>query len=120
MKKFMWLLVTIMMIVALLITSCEKKETDDTSTTETTTDKPVITETETDTSGTTKPTDGEQQGTTEPQYGGMLNQMSSMEIGGFDHANYTRGFLNNVFLVNDTMVVGDWTRGLAGTGEINW
>ena len=120
MKKFLWLAVTFMMIVALLITSCEKKETDDTSTTDTTTDKPVITETETDTSGTTTPTDGGQQETTEPQYGGTLNQMSSMEIGGFDHATYTRGFLNNVFLVNDTMVVGDWTRGLAGTGEIDW
>ena len=120
MKKFTWLLVTFMMVVALLLTSCEEK-TDDTSiTTDTTTDKPIITETETDTSGTTKPTDGKPQGTTEPQYGGRLNQMSSMEIGGFDHANYTRGFLNNVFLVNDTMVVGDWTRGLAGTGEIDW
>ena len=62
MKKFICLLVTIVMIITLLVASCEKKETDDTSiTTETTTDKPVITETETDTSGTTQPTDGEQQ-----------------------------------------------------------
>jgi len=120
MKKFTWILVTFMMVVALLLTSCKEK-TDDTSiTTDTTTDKPIITETETDTSGTTKPTDDEQQETTGPQYGGTLNMMQSNDIGGYDHAMYPQGFLGNVYLVNDTMVVGDWTKGAAGTGEIDF
>ncbi|UCC17441.1 MAG: hypothetical protein JSU58_02535, partial [Dehalococcoidales bacterium] len=120
MKKFTWLLVTFMMIVALLLTSCEEKTDDKSITTDTTTDKPVITETETDTSGTTKPTDDEQQETTGPQYGGTLNMMQSGDIGGYDHAMYPQGFLGNVFLVNDTLVVGDWTKGAAGTGEIDF
>ncbi len=55
-----------------------------------------------------------------PKYGGVLTMMQSTDIMGFDMGIYPQGFLNNVFLVNDTLVVGDWSRGLAGTGEVDW
>ncbi|MBN2238331.1 MAG: ABC transporter substrate-binding protein [Dehalococcoidales bacterium] len=127
MKKGVWLLVTIIMIVSLVMTSCGKDKTDTTSVTETTdSDTVKITSTEetttdsTQTTTTSKPEVTDKTETTKPQYGGTLTLMQSLDIAGFDHALYPRGFLNNVYIVNDTLVVGDWTRGLAGTGEIDW
>ncbi len=80
----------------------------------------------TTTTTTTSPTTGPSPVTTTtaasnvPKPGGALRIVSGLDIAGFDHAIYPQGFLNNVFLVNDTVVLGDWSRGLAGTGEIDW
>ena len=46
--------------------------------------------------------------------------VSTMDISGFDHGIWPQGFLQNVFIVNDTLVVGDWTKGAAGSGEVDW
>lgn len=55
-----------------------------------------------------------------PKSGGQLKLMQSTDLMGFDHAVFPQGFLGNVYLVNDTLVVGDWSKGAAGTGQIDW
>lgn len=106
------------MVLILLITSCGQTTDTEQSTTYTSGDKPVITTTTTPSNSTTTTP-----GTTEvkkPQYGGTMNMMVNMDYQGFDHGMYPAGFLNHVFLVNDTLLSGDWSRGAAGTGEIDW
>jgi len=112
MKKLTWLLLTSFMVVTLLLPSC-KQETGETDVP----DKPVETPS-TDTP--TTPTTPEVVVTSEPRYGGTLNLMETTDFQGFDHGMYPAGFLNHVYLVNDTLLSGDWSRGAAGTGEIDW
>jgi peptide/nickel transport system substrate-binding protein len=115
-KKVVWILVSCLMVLSLVIASCGREEEEEAKITEeggqviTTKEKEEVEEEEEEVAP----------GPEVPQYGGTLNMMQGLDIQGFDHALYTRGFLNNVYLVNDTMVVGDWSRGLAGTGEIDW
>jgi peptide/nickel transport system substrate-binding protein len=55
-----------------------------------------------------------------PKTGGRYRMVSTLNISGFDHGIWPQGFLNNVFVVNDTLVIGDWTKGAAGTGQVDW
>ena len=97
--------------IGLLLGSCGQGESTPTQTTTSVpTTKPVTT---TVAPSTTPAHQG-------PEYGGQLRLMQSTDLNGFDHAVYPQGFLGNVYLVNDTLVVGDWSRGAAGTGEIDW
>jgi len=120
MKKIIWLLVTGLMVAVLLLASCTQKETDTTPSTTGETGEDKVTITESSETTTTTTTEIEEQEDDVPKYGGMLNMMQSTDIQGYDHAMFPQGFLNNVFLVNDTLVVGDWTKGAAGASEIDF
>jgi peptide/nickel transport system substrate-binding protein len=120
MKKIIWFMVTIVMVVTLLLASCTQQSGDTTPASDDTGEDEVVITESTESTTTETDTETEVQEDEVPQYGGLLNMMQGLDIGGFDHAVYPRGFLNNVYLVNDTLVVGDWSRGLAGTGEIDW
>jgi len=116
-KKVVWILVSCLMALSLIIASCAPKAAEEKKPEE----KAVVTEKVEEKAEEKKVEEKvAAPGPEVPKYGGTLNMMNSMDIQGFDHGMYPRGFLNNVFLVNDTLVVGDWSRGLAGTGEIDW
>ncbi len=120
MKKLTWLLLTSVMVVTLVLTSCTQGTSETKQpTTDTSSDKPVVTTTTTSTTTTTTTTTGTTE-EKEPQYGGTMNMMTNMDYQGFDHGMYPAGFLNHVYLANDTLLSGDWSRGAAGTGEIDW
>jgi peptide/nickel transport system substrate-binding protein len=114
-KKVVWILVSSLMVLSLVIASCAPKQE---AKTETVGQATVVTA-----GGEEKAAATEEvvaKGPEVPQYGGTLTMMQGLDIQGFDHGMYPAGFLNNVYLVNDTLVVGDWSRGAAGTGEIDW
>ncbi len=55
-----------------------------------------------------------------PQYGGTLNLFSLIGLGQFDPVA-TGQFMGPIgWLVNEQYVGEDWTRGAAGSGEIDW
>ena len=112
MKKRPFIGAVLVLAISLLVLSCGKEGTTPTQTSATTapTTKPVST---TSAQPSTQPT-------TAPKYGSQLKLMQSTDVNGFDHAVYPQGFLGNVYLVNDTLVVGDWSKGAAGTGQIDW
>ena len=113
-KKIVWILVSFFMVLSLVMASCGPAEEEA---------GVEVGEEEVEV-GEEEVVDGEEEvvaaGPEVPKYGGTLNMMQSGDIQGYDHAMFPQGFLNNVFLVNDTLVVGDWTKGAAGTGEIDF
>ena len=94
-------------VLAVLLSSCGGGTTTTTTTTQPTGTTTTTTKITTTTSNV-------------PKTGGRYRMVSTMDIAGFDHGIWPQGFLNNVFIVNDTLVVGDWTKGAAGTGEVDW
>jgi peptide/nickel transport system substrate-binding protein len=113
-KKIVWILVSFFMVLSLVMASCGPAEEE--AEVEVGEEEVKVEEEEV--------VEGEEEvvaaGPEVPKYGGTLNMMQSEDIQGYDHAMFPQGFLNNVFLVNDTLVVGDWTKGAAGTGEIDF
>jgi len=113
-KKIVWILVSFFMVLSLVMASCGPAEEE--AEVEVGEEEVKVEEEEV--------VEGEEEvvaaGPEVPKYGGTLNMMQSDDIQGYDHAMFPQGFLNNVFLVNDTLVVGDWTKGAAGTGEIDF
>lgn len=118
-KKIVWLIASCLMVLSLVIASCGTAEPA-TPTAPTTPAAPVTPTAPAIPTTPTAPTQTLPTPTEAPKYGGTLNLIFENDIQGFDHAVFPRGFLNNVYLVNDTLVVGDWARGGAGTGEIDW
>jgi peptide/nickel transport system substrate-binding protein len=113
-KKIVWILVSFFMVLSLVMASCGPAEEE--AEVEVGEEEVKVEEEEV--------VEGEEEvvaaGPEVPKDGGTLNMMQSEDIQGYDHAMFPQGFLNNVFLVNDTLVVGDWTKGAAGTGEIDF
>ncbi len=72
-------------------------------------------------SGTTTSTTTTESSTVElPKYGGTLTIAMTTDIQGWDNAKYPAGFLLQLYLVYNSVVIGDWSKGLAGTGDISW
>jgi peptide/nickel transport system substrate-binding protein len=113
MRKRIWISSVSVLAFSLLLFSCS----NGTSTPTQTTSVPTTTTTRPPTNTTAPPPSTSPAA---PKYGGVLKLMQSTDINGFDMGVYPQGFLNNVYIVNDTLVVGDWAKGAAGTGAIDW
>ena len=112
-NKVLWVLLTLLTVMAVILTSCK---TEPTATTETkiVTGK-VIT--------SAPPTEEKRIDTTpseKPQYGGVATTALAADVGGFDEGWHGASVLNTQRLTNDELIQGDWTRGPAGTGEADW
>lgn len=96
-KKFIWLIVSCLMVLSLVMASCgpatEEEEEEG---------EGAITETE------------------EPQYGGVLNLIQPNEPGGFDPRVTMIHFTRTLPVTHDFLLTGDWAKGPAGTGETSW
>ena len=119
-KKAIWLLISSLMVVTLIIASCETETVDRVKEDETE-DTVKITESET----TTGPTDGDEEvvklSSDEPQYGGTLSLASGMSISNWDPTRIITGVIPGLYL--NSCWEGDWAKGLAGgygTGETDW
>jgi peptide/nickel transport system substrate-binding protein len=132
-KKLLWLLFTCLMILSLLLVSCEKEETEGSVTQEgsgqkitidqeeeksSVTEKEVLEETReiaeiklTESDGTTVVVEKEK-----PEYGGIFTMCTSTEIGSFDpHVGLWPG--QTFQMTTETCFCKDWTKGPSGTNE---
>jgi peptide/nickel transport system substrate-binding protein len=112
-----WFL-TCLTVLALLLGSCTKPTPTTTTPTipATPTTQTIPTTSVTPTTPTTPtPTPVEM-----PKYGGTLTLVMTTDIQGWDNAKYPAGFLLQLYLVYNSGVIGDWAKGPAGTGEIDW
>jgi peptide/nickel transport system substrate-binding protein len=116
-KKFVWLLVCCLMALSLVIASCGTKEetTPTTTITDDEEDKVVITETQEGYEIVTQEQEGYRD-PDEPKYGGTL-AFAWFEPGGFDPYYLFMVSCGTLYLVNEELLMGDWSKTPAGTGE---
>lgn len=119
-KKFVWVLVSCLMVLSLVIASCgttEEKKTE-TKTEDTEKDDVVVTE-------VTKTTEGyeivktKQEGyrnPDEPKYGGTMS-FTWYEPQGFDPAYTFMVSCGTLYLCNEELLMGDWSKTPAGDGS---
>jgi peptide/nickel transport system substrate-binding protein len=115
-KKIVWVVVSCLMVLSLLIASCDTKETPKPEVTDEGNDKVIIEETGGE---TVTPVSGEEEGyrdPNEPKYGGTFS-FAFMEPSGFDPYKTFMVSCGTLFLVNEELLMGDWTKTPAGTGE---
>ncbi len=116
-KRFVWLAVSLLMVLSLVIASCgqaveEEEEEEEEG-------QVVITEEEQEEE---EEEEVVQPSTEGPVYGGTFTKAYGMDVTrGFDevygfHANPT----TSIHLTNEELLTGDWSRGMAGTGEVAW
>ncbi len=55
-----------------------------------------------------------------PQYGGTYITVSSTDIQGFDNMTTYNHLLSTVNLTNEPLILGDWAKGPAGTGQTSF
>jgi peptide/nickel transport system substrate-binding protein len=109
-KKAVLFLSGFIVSVVFLLVSCQPA-----ATTETTSVRPLAT-----TSKNTMAPSTTTVAVERPQYGGTLNLISLLDIGVFDPVA-TGQFMGMVgWFVNEQYLGEDWSRGPAGTGEIDW
>jgi peptide/nickel transport system substrate-binding protein len=117
MKKPILFLIVCLVAAGLLLVACSKQA----ATPVTSTSKPVTTTT---TAPTSKPVTATTTTTTtaveKPQYGGTLTIAYGTDIQGWDHAKYPPGYLYQLVYPYDGLVLDDWAKGLAGTGQCDW
>ena len=115
-RRIIWMLVSVLMVVTLIIASCGT-ETEEGKTEEEEEGKVVITETEVRLDEG-KTDEGEKVSSDEPVYGGVLTLTQSIDPIIFDERGSPfHGSAYTLQLTNEELVIGDWARGPAGTGE---
>lgn len=117
-KKIIWILLSCLLLLSLIITSCDtsEKETKVTEETEEE-DKIVITESEGDTVEITEEEDEEIISPDEPKYGGTMTLTELLGASAFDPFDINHTMCGTVFITNEELVSGDLSKGPSGTGE---
>ncbi len=110
MLKKPWLTASAVSLLAIILVACGQPAATSTTTQSTTT--PPNTSTVPTT--TTQPSNGA------PKYGGSLTYLVPSDITGFDEAFYAPWLAWTTHLTEDEMLNGDWTKGVAGTGQYTW
>jgi peptide/nickel transport system substrate-binding protein len=123
-KKVLLATISVLLILAGVLTSCKATPTTTTSnvttsmqTTSNTTIKPTTatsTSTATATTTTTTPT------ATGPKYGGTFTMGMTFGPSYFDAALLMPFYAYSMFLTNEDLLIGDWAKGPAGTNESDW
>ncbi|MDP2917113.1 MAG: ABC transporter substrate-binding protein, partial [Dehalococcoidia bacterium] len=122
-NKVGWLL-SILLLVSIMVVSCNPAPATAPAPTTTTTPATTAPTTTPTTAPATKPaatpTPGPAPAKEAPTYGGVLTLVLANNITGFD-ATYTPPWLNYTqHLTNEDLLTGDWAKGPAGTGEVSW
>lgn len=117
-NKFVWVVVSCLMVLSLLIVSCEE-ESKQTTTVDDGDDEVKITVT-----GDEEMVDEEEDEVVEApkgiQYGGTVSIATTQQPGGFDEVFSVAANTITMKLTHQELMMGDWTLGPAGTGEVDW
>jgi peptide/nickel transport system substrate-binding protein len=116
-KKLSWLILSSLLVLVLLLTSCGTTTTEKTITP--TEVKGTVVQPTSTAPTTTKTTTTTTVASDKPKYGGTLNLLQDTTILGFDEGvtSSTAGVATR--LTQSRLLMADWARGPAGTGEIN-
>jgi len=118
-KKIVWLLVSCLMVLSLVMASCGTKVEEEAEieeeggqvvTTKEKTEKEVVKEEELVKEEGLLPPDV-------PKYGGMLTLQPLLSAMGFNVFAMNHIYCGTVYLTNEELICGDWSKGPAGTGE---
>ncbi|OGN90026.1 MAG: hypothetical protein A2Z74_01150 [Chloroflexi bacterium RBG_13_46_9] len=114
MKKVLWVFITFMTVMSMILVSCKSE------TTPTSNEGPTVIEGTVNNPlpETTKPVI--QPSTEKPKYGGIATVSLSANINGFDEAFISPVGVYTLKLTNQELLMGDWTKGPAGTNEANF
>lgn len=118
MKKIWLPMLGLLLTLSLLVISCES-ETTEKVTEDEGDDKVIITESETGEKKTETVQQPGMRDPSEPKYGG-----THIALGG-DPQGYDSGIILSIMMsemriMNEPLMIGDWSKGPAGTGELDW
>ncbi len=120
-NKIVWLLVSGLMVATLVLASCgpavtEEEEEEE----EVVTEEEEVAEEEEEEEEEEGPEmvrDSLGKLVEKPKYGGVYTGLGGNQLYFDDVFGYTQGLLN---LTNEQLLMGDWSKGPAGTGDTNW
>jgi len=121
-KKVVWLVVSCIMALSLVMTSCGTAEDDDPAVTVSGGGATVTTGGGTTTGGNgDEPQQTEQVDSDRPKYGGTLRVSLGSDIVDFDEVyGFHAAPATVIQMTHEELWTGDWARGPAGTGEVTW
>ncbi len=111
MKKIVWLLVSSLMVAALLLASCAPAAPPE---------EVAPPEEAAPPEEVAPPEEAAPPGPEVPKYGGSFTGILEVDLLGYDdfYDSLTKAY--TLQLTNETIQIGDWTKGPAGTGELTW
>jgi len=109
-RKIVWVVVSCLMVLSLLLASCAPAVTEE----EEVVAPPKEKEEEVVTEEEVAPPPGE------PTYGGVINFATPNSDFGFDDCYVMAHAALPLMLTNEELMIGDWAKGPAGTGEVSW
>jgi len=121
-KKLVWFMVSCMMALSLVMTSCGGAEEEE----EAVEEEEVVEEEEEEEAVEEEEVVEEEEeeevvGADKPQYGGVHYDIQTRgDPGGFDPRVVMIHFTRTLPLTHDMLLSGDWAKGPAGTGETDW
>ena len=113
-KKIVWLLVSGLMVLSLVLSSCAPAAAPATPT------SPTAPATPTTPTAPATPTTPATPASEVPKYGGEFIYPLLVNIPGWDDFFLVASRLQGPMVVFDELLTGDWAKGPAGTGETNW
>ncbi len=117
-RRAVWIVLSCLVVLLMLMSSCGGKPAPTTTAAPPATSaKPAQTTTA---AKTTVPATSAAPAKATPKYGGELVYAMEAAPAGFDDAYATPYDCNTLHLTNATLIVGDWAKGLSGTGERSW
>jgi len=113
-KKVLWVFLTLLTVVAMILTSCtEPTEEEEEETT-------VVTGAVTGGQAPEREVTEDTSRSDKPQYGGVANIVLSADVNAFDEAFGSHPYVTTLKVTNEEMMQGDWTKGPAGTDEADF
>ncbi len=118
-NKIVWVVVSCLMALSLLVVSCEE-ETKKTTNVDEGDDQVKITTSEENIAVGGEEKDQVVETPKGPQYGGTIKIATALQPGGFDEVYSVAANALTMKLTHQELMMGDWTLGPAGTGEVDW
>jgi len=118
-NKIVWVVVSCLMALSLFVVSCEE-ETKKTTNVDEGDDQVKITTSEENIAVGGEEKDQVVETPKGPQYGGTIKIATALQPGGFDEVYSVAANALTMKLTHQELMMGDWTLGPAGTGEVDW
>ncbi len=122
-KKIVWLVVSSLMVISLITVSCGTATTEEEKVApkaeETKTEEPKAEEPKEEIEKE-EPVEEEVVSSDEPQYGGIITVVRPSISSVFDNAVVRAPMTDTTLIVYEQLIFLDWSKGPAGTGEIDW